>query len=196
MNDTKMIKEEAVQDMAKFYLNRLFYGIPEIKVMYAKKNEMRGSVLGEFELEKNASYCKADDALIDYPGYKSRYKTLWSGFGRQYLNKEFSWMDAENHPQIRIRISKKCEKDLWKLTATLLHELLHYFFWYTGREYHDDSQEFLNETRKMGLPNNYDYRKWTGTRWVNTYDYHKMNPYIAIYLAHKINNLIDETDVA
>jgi len=195
MNKGIGVNDAILQNMARFYLKTLFYGIPEVEVVYAKKNELDDAVLGEFGLDKNESYCEEDDELLNYPGYQSRYKSLWDGLGGCYLNTEFSWMDPENHPEVKIRINPRCRENTHGLVATLLHELLHYFFWYTGREYHDESREFLDECKKMGLPTNYD-REWKDGGWVNTYDQSKVEPYVRMYADYVADKFIESLKTA
>ncbi len=96
----------------------------------------------------------------------------------------FSYTDPLNHPEAYIQINKKILKDIRKTTAVLLHELLHYYYWYIGRDYHDNDGDFLDKCIEMDLPTNYTDYEWTNCGWIDVYDYSKADKYVEMYKAY------------
>ena len=184
-----MIDELMLKEMTKFYLKELFYNIPEIPVHI--EDELDGESLGQFILDEGEDYDPEEDELMNAFEYRSRYRQLWNGFGGVELARERSYMDPLNHPETFIQINRKLTKDLRKTTAVLLHELLHYAYWYMGREFHDDSRDFLDKCLEMRLPTNYTDFKWTNRGWKNTYDYSKVDKYIEMF-----RDYLEETEGA
>ncbi len=171
---------EQLQDMAKFYLKELFYGIPEIPVSFGEPDEMEEDILGVFCLEKSPDYSLEEDELLNAPEYRWHYVRLWDELGGKDVGEDESWQDPLNHPDARILISTRCRKCARTLVATLLHELMHYYCWYAGYDHHDKDMDFHKRCIEMGLPTNYD-REWNGRNWVYAYDYTKIDKYIRMY---------------
>ncbi len=169
------VTQTELEKMANFYRKELFYGIPEIDVLLV------GNTPGVFILEKADSYIEAEDGLTNEYLYRPRYKYLGNGVGT-YLNETYSWEDPENNPVKRIGIKESYKSDIRRLTASLLHELAHYYLWYCGYEYGDEDRDFLNLCKKMGLPTNYDFC-WdkSENKWVHTYDFSLIDRYIKMY---------------
>ena len=171
-----------VRSMAGFFLRELFYNIPEVPVRIM--DDMDKDTLGLFILDKGEDYDPDNDEFMNAYEYRSRYKPLWDGLGGVELGGEFSYMDPLNHPDASIELNRKILKDIRKTTAVLLHELLHYFYWYIGRGFHDDDRDFLDKCREMELPTNYDDYKWMDGRWKDVYDYTKADKYLGMYLKY------------
>ncbi len=146
------ISVEMLEFMAGFYLILMFDNIPMIPVSF---KELSGGDLGVFILEKADDYnADTDELLVKYED-RSRYKPLWGELGGVELCKELSYQDPLNHPKLQIEISTKCAKSMRKCVSVLLHELLHYYLWYIGWDWHDDDSTFDREARKRGLATNY-----------------------------------------
>ncbi len=171
-----------IEEMAKVYLEELFCGIPMIPVEI--ESDMECCTLGQFVLDAGEEYDLNKDELISAPEYRYRYKTLWDGLGGMELGREYSYMDPLNHPKVYIQINKKIIKDIRKTTAVLLHELIHYYYWYIGREYQDDSREFIDKCIEMDVPTNYTDYVWDGHQWKDIFDYTKVEKYIQLYISH------------
>ncbi len=184
-----MTKQEMLQDMADFYLRQPFQNIPFINVSIAENID--DDVNGEFRLEPADDYDYDNDELKSAYEYRSRYKTLFDGFAGMEINNEFSYMDPLNHPALSIRINKRITKDLRLTVSVLLHELLHYYLWYIGHDFHDEDIEFHQTCLNMGLPTNYTGKEWTGTAWKDTYDYSQMDWYLKMYA-----NYLEEKEMA
>ena len=169
------ITQEMAEDMAQFYLNTFFAKIPAIPVHI--ENIPDGS-LGVFYLEEGEDYDPYNDELMNAYEYRSRYKPLWGGLGGIDLNRDQSYQDPLNHPKVSIRISKSICICVREFVGTLMHELLHYYLWYIGWDFHDEDIVFYRECRKMGLPTNYAGKSKDDT------DYKKIDQYIRMYIEY------------
>jgi predicted SprT family Zn-dependent metalloprotease len=85
---------------------------------------------------------------------------------------------------VSINIKATLMSDTVDLTATLLHELAHYYCWYLGYQHHDDDRDFLRLCEKMHLPTHYTYR-WDGHKWIDSYDYGYARNYMEMYERRK-----------
>ena len=168
------ITQKELENMSAFFRKTLFYSIPYIDIAYNETKNM-----GQFIVKMADDYIEEFDDVKDEYLYRSNYKEI-APFVGYYTNVDPSWADYENHPKIRIDIAPELSDDLQKLTATLLHELSHYYLWYIGHDHHDNQKQFLDFCKKMDLPTNYRF-KWIGNRWVDTYDYSKVDKYIKMY---------------
>lgn len=177
-----MMTTKALEGMTRFYLKELFYGIPEIPVEIT--SDLDSGIMGQFVLDEGDDYDRDNDELMNAPEYRSRYKPLWDGFGGVELQREYSYMDPLNHPKAYIQLNKKIIRDIRKTVAVLLHELLHYCYWYIGREYHDYSKDFHEKCLEMELPNNYTDYVWIDNEWRDSYDYTKIDKYLKMYSRH------------
>ncbi len=173
-----MYTQSFLENLAKFYLKELFYNIPYIPVEYS--NDIDGS-MGQFGLEKADNYDPDRDELLYAYEYRWEYKPLWNELGGVDIGNECSWMDPLNHPSAKIQINANLSNDLRKIVAVLIHELLHYYLWYTGYEYHDESRDFLDKCKEMGLPDNYTKWQYKDGRWIDMFDYSKTDRYIWMY---------------
>lgn len=174
-------KEKAqalLEDMARFYLKNLFYSIPYVTVKYS--DDMDGS-LGKFGLEKASDYDPDNDELLGTYGYRWKYIPFENELGGIDIGIDESWSDPINHPDVTILINYKLVDNTRMLVGTLLHELLHYYYWYIGRDYHDNDYDFLEKCKEMELPTNYTDWEWKDKKWVETFDYSKIDKYIQMY---------------
>lgn len=170
--------QTVLEDMARFFLKELFYNIPYIPVTYS--SDIEGS-MGQFGLKEADDYDPDEDELMQAYEYRWTYKPLWDELGGVDIGTDVSWMDPLNHPTAKIQINRNLKKDLRKLTSVLIHELLHYYLWYIGWEYHDNSKDFLDKCKEMELPTNYTDWVYKDGRWVDMYDYKKADKYIQMY---------------
>ncbi len=182
-------KQKRLDDMTKFYIKELFYNIPIIPVEYSDEIE---SSLGEFLLERSRDYDPDEDELLFAYEYRWHRVNLWNDLGGVDIGEDSSWMDPLNHPEISIRINAKCADSARCLVSTLIHELIHYYCWYIGLEYHDHSKDFIKMCKKMDIPDNYSNHEWIEGRWKDTFDYTKIDKYIYMY----IDNLKDDSTYA
>lgn len=182
------VREKVLQDMAKVFLKELFYNIPYVPVHLT---ELEDGYNGVFCIDRGPDYIQDEDELINAPEYKRKYKLLWDGLCGVDMGGDESYMDPLNHPDVYIKISCRITADIRKTVSVLLHELLHYFYWYTGREYHDDDREFLDKCKEMGVPTNYTDFEWNGSKWVDTYDYTQIDKYLMLYVGE-----LQESEVA
>ncbi len=166
-----------LKEMANYFLKTLFYGIPEIEVSFNENKDIGCN--GMFNLSIGNNYCEEDDCLRNEYFYRTKYVYMGNGVG-YYDNAEMSWQDVENAPERKIVINKNLRIDKRMVVATLLHELCHYYLWYIGRGYDDADKDFLELCHKMDIPTNYDH-EWDGSRYINTYNYLKIDKYIEIY---------------
>ncbi len=128
---------------------------------------------------RNEEYSEDSDELLNKVGHRWRYVSLWDGFGGVDICEEESWKDPLNHPALSIQIDYELRDRMGQLTAVLMHELVHYFYWYTGRGYDDLDREFIERCEEMGLP--------CGTR--SDYDPEKVSGYIRRYLEHALDRI-------
>ena len=184
-----MNEQALIQNMADFYLEMIFQGIPAVTVEVT--DNLSEGTLGEFYLEEAPDYDYSTDELKNAYEYRSRYKTFCDGFCGIDMNQDASFMDPLNHPIPHIKISQKLTKDIRETTATLLHELLHYYLWYRGYDFHDNDMYFYQKCKSMGLPTNYDIR-WTGKGWEDSYDYSKTDKYIKLFIAYLAEMELEE----
>ncbi len=159
--------ENLLKDMTTYFLKTLFDNIPVPNVYI--EPDMEKDTLGTFSLEQNTNYLKENDELLGKYEYRSHYKRYGNGFGIEY-NKMESYQDPLNHPDPVIKISEVCLKNIRKTTATLLHELVHYYLWYIGWDFGDEDVDFNRKCREMDIPTNY-----------GSYDYRKIDKYIEMY---------------
>lgn len=183
------ITDKVLQDMADFYCKTVFDHIPSIRVCFGDQPEMtEDATAGAFTLEKASEYCMDEDELID--AYEYRPEVMAFEGGQEYIltatGIDQSYQDPLNHPIASIQINPSCKKDLRKLVAVLLHELLHYYLWYIGWDYHDNSKQFLDECKRRGFIDNYTRFTWNRRKgWIDSYDYSLMEKYIEMYFEHK-----------
>lgn len=169
--------------LERYLLKEYFYDIPPIPVSYGNKDEMCG-VYGSFCFEAGDDY--DEEAVEDIPGYRVRYVTL-PGVAAGYTEYESEppFMEPLMNPELSILINPSIRKDPCKLVAVMMHELAHYYCWYVGYDYSDESSEFLAFLKERGLPTNYDDYAWDREekRWVDMYDYGRMEPYLMGFTA-------------
>lgn len=181
---TKML-----EDMARFYLERYFDGIPYIPVTFDRACCLDGA-LGSFVMRPGDDYCMDEDELIDAPGYRVRHVTVLDNTG-YWLADEESWKDPINHPVVFIRISRKIQRDIRQAVATLLHELMHYYCWYMGYDYSDSDYGFNRMCMDRGIPTNYYDNAFHDGCWHDTFDYTSMDRHIQAYYENKEAGYVD-----
>lgn len=182
-------EQQELEKMARFYLKKLFYNIPYIPVEYS--NNLEDSK-GIFEMEMADDYVYENDELLNSYEYRWKYISMEDGMCGVDIGGDRSWEDPINHPKLAIRISARYTNNIRKLTAILLHELLHYYCWHTGLEHHDDSEDFLEKCKEMDIPTNYSDYIWEDGRWKDVFDYTKVDKYIKMYAKEKVLALIEE----
>lgn len=185
------INNVTLQEIADLFLKELFYGIPSIPVTFVDKDELDRGALGEFSLSERDGYDASKDELMQCPEYREKEIRLGGEFTIHHQPRDAAWTDPLNHPEAVIRISTE-HHTLRHLMSTLLHELLHYYLWFIGHDHHDEDIEFCNECQRLGIPTNYD-RTWNGHKWVHSYDYTLMDPYIEMYFTHILKNMLKQT---
>ncbi len=179
-----MITAYELEQMERFFLKELFHGIPGIRTVFKTPRCTGGNAAGMFLLEMSDDYCCQDDEL--YAGYKGyRRLDMKVGFAVGYNDGDLPWLDAINHPKAEIQISPELKKDKEQLVMTLLHELCHYYCWYTGLDYHDNDRQFIDTCKKLGVPTNFDF-VWTGREWVRPEGFRETaKRYIELYEGRK-----------
>jgi len=166
-----------LKKMAQFYLNKLFYGIPEIPVHFAS---MTSTELGDFEVRPGESYDSDDDLMYNTPGYRNI--SLNFGYGIHYYESGKSWSDPLNKPKLCIKISDRIKWDKLKVVGILLHELLHYFCWHYGYDYDDSSEDFIRLAKQLNLPF-VENVIWDGEKFIDAFNYEEMKPYYNMFAA-------------
>ena len=157
---------------SEYFLKKYFYSIPNIHIAYAKLPE---AIDGQFILEMNDDYDVDEDILYDTPGYREIDLDL--GYGINFHVSGRSWMDPSNSPKHYILLSETIRRKDPVVIAVLMHELIHYYCWYTGRDYEEDSEDFVNMTKEFGVPSNYDH-KYINNEWVDSFNYMTTKHYL------------------
>ncbi|MCR5238106.1 MAG: hypothetical protein K6E34_12995 [Lachnospiraceae bacterium] len=175
--------DEKLETLEKYLLVKFYGGIPSIPISFGTKEEMCG-LWGCFCQKASDDY--DEESMRDVPGYRSRYISLEIfGMAAGYTEYEddVPYMDPLMHPELSIKISPEIKKDPLKITATLMHELAHYYCWYVGYDYDDDSLEFIRFLKDRDLPTNHDFI-WNreDKAWTDTYDYALARPYFNAFL--------------
>ena len=169
------VTQKQLNNMRDYFLKTLFYGIPAIPCWFESREEM-GSGDGLFRIEANDDY-EYDEELENAPEHKSRYHGQ-GGIGYTY-DPNPAWTDPLANPELSIAIANKLHKNPLRTLAVLLHELTHYYCWYTGLDHKDGSRDFEDKLKELGLPNNFDDYIWNKEEgvWEDTFDYESVRKY-------------------
>ena len=172
-----------LNDMTSYFLKTQFDGIPSVPARFVPDNDIDGA-LGGFFMGPATDYEESKDELFNSPGYRTRWNLLFDNMGYSEIEEE-SWKDPINHPRIEIQISNTLRHDALLTTAALLHELTHYWCWYMGYDYSDESYAFNAECMKRGIPANYYGNSLTEGCWEGIFDFSRMAVHIEAYIAYR-----------
>ncbi len=176
----KSVDEDELISMSKVFLKKVFCAIPYVNTRFASPDEMEGR-LGLTKFSANEDYTEEKDALYNTNEYRLKGRSMATGL-YDYQDYEPSCLDPENKPEIEILISTDLKDDTNKLVGVLLHELCHYYCWYTGLENSDGSPQFERKLKELGIPSRNDvhYDKVL-KKHVSTFDFESMEKYLSLY---------------
>lgn len=178
------MNQNELEELAKYFLLRYFGGIPIIPINFCPKRCFNKTELGRMIISESDSYNEAEDDLINEPEYKGENIPI-IGDVTYYYNREPSWSDPLNHPDLSILINNECKKDNLLLIGVVLHELCHYYCWYLGYGYHDGDSDFERILKEMNLPSNLEHKyNKEKQQWEDDSDYTKLEKYYQEYLNH------------
>ena len=175
--------DKKLETLEKYLLSKFYDDIPQIPVSFGSMEEMCG-IWGCFCQKEGKDY--DEEAMRDVPGYRCRYipvKIFGVAAGYTEYEDDMPYMDPLMHPELSIRLSPEIKMEPLKITAAMMHELAHYYCWYVGYDYDDDSVEFIKFLKDRNLPTNFDCiwdREYKA--WIDIYDYNLARPYLDAFL--------------
>ena len=176
-----MLTDKDLESMAKYFLKKYFGNLPEIPCIFEQSKKFDKGDRGVFLMMKNDNYEESEDELATWPDYKSKHINITHMVGFDIPSE--AWTDPENHPDIGIAIIEDLANEPIKCTAILLHELVHYYCWYTGLDHKDGAAQFEKKLKEMGLPSNSSHKYDNNLKeWVDGFDYEPTEKYYYEYV--------------
>ncbi len=175
-----VISDIELENMARFFLKKLYNGIPYIPTAFASEERL-GDMLGMIEYTEGDNYILENDKLLKMHEYDFKETGLGNGVFIENTY-EPSFMDPENAPKIECLISDTLKDNVNMTTGILLHELCHYWCWYRGYEHHDGDMQFERKLKELKLPSSSDmfYDKEL-ERHIPSFDFNRMSNYVEMY---------------